>query len=709
MIRKSRKILSILLALVMVTGALSSVTTLSFADVLKNMEGSISTNAYYTFYDDNVLVITATETDANGNLTGSIDDFAAPAANSDPSTPWAPYYMYSTPGIVMGKIIIANGIKRIGNYAFYMKPDNNYKVNLINLADSLKEIGAHAFENQKEITSITIPQNVTLIDTDAFSGCTKLKTINCYADPESLRVESSTLADGCKIHVKADKLNTYQTRFSDYKAYFVGDLTEPTNLVPAGKNILVSYEDPSPSILAGALPYSIKNVNTKGTWPITYGARGFVTCVSTGSKESGFTYYALADNNNGILRKIEINSTSGKAMHLSEKAEDIFNNVSLKISHEYIGANSIKMIYTVTNNTNTTQSFSFGSSGDIKIGQDDKATITPLTTNSSSEIGITMTSNKDDDKVGDDYPTLGFAAKEVSGSDAATYFYGKVNATKGTAATAVKSDIFIPERIFTKNEAATDADGQSKETGGLTGLDSGLSFYWNVSLPASEEKQYAVIFSVPNTASDAANSTVINEVKSNISTDDSTFYKTSNPVKTIVFNNEIVPKGDDVLAANNNFSTLKNFLILGVQKKPEMTQRNCIRFVSVVNTDILKDADEYGYLLAKTNRETATTYTDLRDKIKKIEYGGSNIYQKNIKGTDNQISGDYGLYDTNTPYKYITLGINDVPDDVVFIARFYVKKGDKIQYADYYNSANNRYDGCSIDWQAVNAASGFGH
>ncbi len=712
MIRKSRKILSILLALVMVTGALSSVTTLSFADVLNNMEGPISTNAYYTFYDDNVLVITATETDDSGNLTGSIDDFAAPAANSDPSTPWAPYYMYSTPGIVMGKIIIANGIKRIGNYAFYMKPDNNYKVNLINLADSLKEIGAHAFENQKEITSITIPQNVTLIDTDAFSGCTKLKTINCYADPESLRVESSTLADGCKIHVKADKLNTYQTRFSDYKAYFVGDLTEPTNLVPAGKNILVSYEDPSPSILAGALPYSIKAVKTtdSSVWPITYGSRGFVTCIRTGSEESGFTYYALADNNNGTLRKIEMNST-GKAMHLSETDEGIFNNVSLKISHEYIGANSIKMIYTVKNNTGSEKTFQLGSSGDIKIYNDDYATITPLN-NRGSEIGITMTSGKADDKVtvkdGDNKveksPTLGFAAKGISGSEAATYFYGAVSATKTSAATAVKSGIFIPERIFTPNT-------NSKTTGNLLGVDSGLSFYWNVNLSANEEKQYAVIFSVPNTASDAANSTVINEVQSNISTDDSTFYTTAppNPVKTIVFNNEIVPKGDDVLAANNNFSTLKNFLILGVQKKPEMTQRNCIRFVSVVNTDILKDADEYGYLLAKTSRTGDSTYTDLRNKINKIEYGKPNIYQKNIKGTDNQISGDYGLYDTNTPYKYITLGINDVPDDVVFVARFYVKKGDKIQYADYYNSANNRYDGCSIDWQAVTAASGFGH
>ncbi len=706
MIRKSRKILSILLALVMVTGVLSSVTTLSFADVLNNMEGSISTNAYYTFYDDNVLVITATETDANGNLTGSIDDFAAPAANSDPSTPWAPYYPYSTSGIVMGKIIIANGIKRIGNYAFYMKPNNTYSVNLINLPDSLETIGYYAFTNEKAITDLTIPQNVKSIGEDAFTGCSSLTTINCYADPNNLTVGLSTLNSECKIHVKEDKLNTYITKFPDYKHYFVGDLTEPTNLVPAGKNILVSYEDPSPSILAGALPYSIKAVKTtdRSVWPITFGSRGFVTCIKDGDN-----YYALTDNNNGTSSKLEINSTSGKALHILEKNQDTYRDVTVKLSHEYIGANTIKMIYTVKNNTGSEKTFQLGSSGDIKIYNDDKATITPLT-NDKKEIGITMTSGNDDDKVDGKSPTLGFAAKGVSGSDAATYFYGKVNATKTSAATAVKSGIFIPERIFSENtEAATDADGQSKETGNLSNVDSGLSFYWNVSLPANVEKQYAVIFSVPNTESGAANSTVIKEVQSNISTDDSTFYTTAPPEKTIVFNNEIVPKGDDVLAAKNNFSTLKNFLILGVQKKPEMTQRNCIRFVSVVNTDILKDADEYGYLLAKTSRTGDSTYTDLRDKIDKIKYGGSNIYQKNIKGTNNQISGDYGLYNTNTPYKYITLGINDVPDDVVFIARFYVKKGDKIQYADYYNSANNRYDGCSIDWQAVTAASGFGH
>ena len=90
MIRKSRKILSILLALVMVTGALSSVTAEVFASVV--VEDDTGTTAHYTIYSDNVLVITATGTDpSTGDLSGSISDFAAPGANSDPDAPWATY------------------------------------------------------------------------------------------------------------------------------------------------------------------------------------------------------------------------------------------------------------------------------------------------------------------------------------------------------------------------------------------------------------------------------------------------------------------------------------------------------------------------------------------------------------------------------------------------------------------------------------------
>lgn len=691
--------ISVLLVIIMITGLFTSFSITGFAVLIQSGDcGASGNNAVYSLYDDNILVISGE---------GEMADYTSDPMNS--TAPWKLFYDYTNYGF-MQKIVIANGITSVGNYAFRMNETNNYKVNLINLPDSLLKIGEHAFCNEKNISSITIPQNVRTIENCAFDGCTNLKTVNLYANPDNLEwaLAESGLSADCKIHVMSDKITAYQTKYSAYSDRFVGDLVEPTNVVPNGKHILVSYEDPSPSILAGALPYSIKSVRTdnNSVWPITYGSRGFVTCIKDGSD-----YYALTDNNSGILKKLEINETSGKALHISENA--IYNDVTLRISHEYIGANSIKMIYTVKNNTNADKTFKLGTSGDIKIGSDDRATITPLigsnnetaseeTTptapleSSNNEIGITMTSSVNSDKVDGKSPTLGFAAKGIAGSESATYFYGAVNANSTAAATAVKSDIFIPERIFTTNT-------NSQTTGNLSGVDSGLSFYWDVALSAKAEKQYAVIFSVPNTESNKENETVINELEGNINNNNDKTYTITNPPRTIIFDNEVVPQNDDVLAQSNHYDTLKNFVILGVQKKPEITHRNCMRFVTVVNTNILKDADEYGYIIAKKSRSNSNTYLDIRSKIGQITYYSDNIYKENIKETSNKISGAYGDYNSETPYKYVTLGLNDIPSEVVFIVRFYVKKGNRIQYADYYDDSSAKHDGCSADWDAIAA------
>lgn len=207
---------------------------------------------------------------------------------------------------------------------------------------------------------------------------------------------------------------------------------------------------------------------------------------------------------------------------------------------------------------------------------------------------------------------------------------------------------------------------------------------------------------MPNTASGAANDTVINEVQSNISADDSTFYTTAPPEKTIVFNNEIVTKGDDVLAAKNSFATVKNFQILGVQKRTTLSGGNGMRFVTVVNTDILKDADEYGYIAAKVEKVDNNSYKTVRGRINddRMSYYTPGIYKKNIKESNNIISGDYGKYNTDTAYKYVTLAINDVPESDVVAVRFYVKKGNKVQYAKYIKDGTE-YNGCAADWKCI--------
>lgn len=435
--------LSVLLVLIMVTGLFSSLSITASAGIVPGGNGNCGKNnpedMQFTMYDDNILVISGT---------GEMQDYTSTNA-----APWSGFYFYTSIGF-MQKIVLANGVESVGDYAFSMDINalgyEKYTVNLINLPDSLKKIGQHAFSNVAKIEYITIPQNVESIGEQAFEGCTQLKVVNLYADPTKLtwELENSGLqskleANTIEIHVLKDQLSEYKKQYPSYSDDFVGDLVEPTNLIPAGKNILVSYEDPSPRIFAGALPYSIKSVNEKGTWPITYGARGFVTCIKDGNK-----YYALTNNNSGTLKELTItNDVSAKATGVTD---NVYGDVTLKITHEYVGANSIKMIYTVKNNTNGSKSFQLGSSGDIKIGLDDYATISPLKIDE-NQIGITMTSALEYDKIKSKAPTLGFTAKGIAGSQDAKFFYGEAVGNANTSATAVKSDVFMPSRIFDKH------------------------------------------------------------------------------------------------------------------------------------------------------------------------------------------------------------------------------------------------------------------
>lgn len=189
--------------------------------------------------------------------------------------------------------------------------------------------------------------------------------------------------------------------------------------------------------------------------------------------------------------------------------------LKLQISYEYIGTNTVKMIYHLQNiGTDPVNNVMLGGTGDIKIGADDEATINPILPENQSEIsgvtsdnpngnqiGFDMSSNKeyDLDASGHHHATLGFVAKNVdlglsTTSPNATFFYGTTTNRVGTSATGVYTKLLIPRRIFEPN------DGVSQFTGtyeGGTKRDSGMSYNWNVgTIDAGETKKYAVLFSV---------------------------------------------------------------------------------------------------------------------------------------------------------------------------------------------------------------------
>lgn len=151
------------------------------------------------------------------------------------------------------------------------------------------------------------------------------------------------------------------------------------------------------------------------------------------------------------------------------------------------------------------------------------------------------------------------------------------------------------------------------------------------------------------------------------------------------------PDADDEfsnnLPASQKFT--KNFELMGVQKKSDAD--DAIRFVSVIDADLIAAADDYGYIIGTTTK----------DRLTAMQNAG-NITLENVphlavscKETDNQLSGDYGLYDTDTNYKYVTAAIENITDpNLTILARVYVKCGDKTYYGDYITGTAT-YAGCA--------------
>ena len=162
------------------------------------------------------------------------------------------------------------------------------------------------------------------------------------------------------------------------------------------------------------------------------------------------------------------------------------------------------------------------------------------------------------------------------------------------------------------------------------------------------------------------------------------------------FDDAVEVGSGDTLATLNGYSSLFNFKILGVQKKADVDvlssdSKKDVRFVSVVKTDILKDADEYGYVFAKfDSKEDARNSVDNED----FTAHSSKVLTKVCTTTSNTISGDYGLYNEDTNYKYVTATVNGIGDDTV-AARFYIRKGSTYYYADYTNEQNQTYGVCA--------------
>ncbi len=151
-----------------------------------------------------------------------------------------------------------------------------------------------------------------------------------------------------------------------------------------------------------------------------------------------------------------------------------------------------------------------------------------------------------------------------------------------------------------------------------------------------------------------------------------------------------------------NLGEYFNMQMLGIQKKSAIATQggdDGIRFVTAVNTNLLKGEkiEDYGYIVVKAKDGTSVDkiYENM-DKLTYDKVGANNRFT--CKGTSNTISGDFGKYDTNTDYKYVTLSLTNTSGSTDTIAaRFYIKTTDgNYYYADYIDGNNVTHRGMAF-------------
>ena len=74
----------------------------------------------------------------------------------------------------LSKVVIGEGLTRIGNYAFY----NCQSLTTVNIPEGIVSIGDYAFYACPSLTINTIPEGIYLIGKSAFHGCESLTSIN---------------------------------------------------------------------------------------------------------------------------------------------------------------------------------------------------------------------------------------------------------------------------------------------------------------------------------------------------------------------------------------------------------------------------------------------------------------------------------------------------------------------------------------------------
>ncbi len=153
---------------------LSIITVMSFAAVCPSAadySGKCGENAFWSF-DPETEILTISGS-------GKTDDYSSRSAS-----PWAQEGLSGS----IHTIIVENGITSIGKFAFagtyvggYVGGRQEGEPGFLKIADSVTEIGAHAFSSCAYLKTVDLPMALAKIDIDVFGDCAKLEEITLPA------------------------------------------------------------------------------------------------------------------------------------------------------------------------------------------------------------------------------------------------------------------------------------------------------------------------------------------------------------------------------------------------------------------------------------------------------------------------------------------------------------------------------------------------
>ena len=563
-------------------------------------------------------------------------------ANSKLSAVW-----YKENGVLHYK---GNGTIRKTGYNDIVNSSPDLNVANIIIENGINVIGESVFQNYTNLQNITIPSSVTKIELSAFKGCSKLNNITI---PNSVTEIGAYAFDYCSSISNI----TLPNSITSIRNNAFRGCSALTNIsIPNNVTTIDAYTFSECSNLRTiTIPESVTRINRAA---FAYCNNATVVLPDTITSLGGYDFY--------LVNRVTVPVDSY-----------VYNCLTSQNFTEYRCART-EVIGIVSNDQQFASVFSSGTSGKGGLSTSAKAKLPTRAKIKKSTTGLEPVEEQlTEEEIAENLSHIRcYLVDDVKVDESVTF--------------DSENDVVFHLNNFTVNSNGDLVDGAPHTLEGSTS-DTFIEVPGNLTIKTTGEGQGGIIntsgdlFNVESGGSLTIENGVYSEDVSEYIADNKVIGKTGN--RYTVFNNkteDLTPENDNhTFTLDNSIEAFERQQLLGVQIRPETdTISQAMRFVSVVRSDLLRGAKDYGFVLAK-----GKNVENMRTNKNNILADSAQCLKVSAKGSSNTLADEaYSSNDLNEgKYKYLTAAITDIDDDNAAIgARLYIERQDgTFVYADY--------------------------